>query len=85
MAKPAQTQWCENCRWWGAERAHDHNMPLGSCRRSTPSVHAPQVLAYHDPDRPEVAGPVIARGGWLWTAFDDWCGDFKNRSSKGRA
>ena len=34
------------------------------------------ALPYHDPDRPEVAGPIIWVGAWPWTAFDDWCGHF---------
>lgn len=76
---------CENCRWWGAERAHDHNMPVGTCRRCAPYIGHPQVLAYHDPNRPHVAGPLIERGEWRWTAFDDWCGDFKRKPASGGA
>lgn len=65
---------CDTCRWWGGERAHDDNMPLGTCRAGSPTITRPQVLAYHDPARPEAAGPLIDRAEWPWTAFDDWCG-----------
>jgi hypothetical protein len=65
---------CDTCRWWGGERAHDESMPLGTCRVNPPSVGRQQVLAYHDPDRPEEPGPLISRGEWHWTAFDDGCG-----------
>lgn len=65
---------CDACRWWGAERAHDDNGPYGTCRALAPRRGEPQALTYHDPDRPGVAGPIIRRGEWPWTAFDDWCG-----------
>ena len=73
----ADDMWCERCRWWGAERAHSHDHPYGSCRRHAPTFGKPTVLPYHDPDRPAAAGPLIQRGVWRWTAFDDWCGDWE--------
>lgn len=65
---------CDTCRWWGGERAHDDHNPVGTCRAGPPCESRPETLAYHDPDRPEAAGPLIARGEWRWTAFDDFCG-----------
>lgn len=44
-----------------------HAMPLRITR--------PQSLQYHDPDRPDVSGPIIDRAHWPWSAFDDWCGE----------
>ncbi len=68
---------CEKCRFWGAERAHDYNHPYGTCRRRSPDWGTERVLPYHDPDRPEAAGPLILLAKWIWTAFDDWCGEFQ--------
>ena len=67
---------CEDCIWWGAERKHLHHGPYGTCRVRPPALTRPQALTYHDPDRPEVAGPIVDRAYWPWTAFDDWCGGF---------
>lgn len=69
----ARVGWCETCRWWGGERAHDNNMPVGTCHAEVPRLTHAQVLAYRDPDRPEATGPLVQRGEWPWTAFDDWC------------
>ena len=67
---------CEDCKWWGAERKHDHHGPYGKCRAKPPILTQPKALTYHDPDRPEVAGPIVDMARWPWTAFDDWCGGF---------
>ncbi len=74
-------KWCENCQWWGAERAHDDNRPYGRCRQWAPRMGEQEVLPYHDPDRPDAAGPLIQRGAWPWTAFDDWCGAWESKAS----
>ena len=65
--------WCEKCRWWGAERAHSHHHPYGKCRKALPVMGKSLVLPYHDPDQPEAAGPLVRVGEWPWVAFDDWC------------
>ena len=65
---------CDTCRWWGGERAHEDEMPVGTCRAFSPKIVKAQVLAYHDPDRPNIPGPIIMRGEWPWTTFDDFCG-----------
>ena len=67
---------CEDCIWWGRERAHQHDNPYGRCRVEPPKKGATITLPYHDPDRPTAAGPMIPRGEWPWTAFDNWCGEF---------
>lgn len=72
--------WCEKCRFWGAERAHDHSRPYGTCRRNAPAITRPMVLAYHDPDRPDEPGPLIDLGQWPWVAFDDWCGEGEEKA-----
>jgi hypothetical protein len=69
-------KWCENCKWWGGERAHQDDTPYGTCRATLPQLGEAQALPYHDPQRPGVAGPIVRRGAWPWTAFDDWCGCF---------
>lgn len=71
---------CENCKWWGGERSHRDGMPVGTCRATLPIAGREQVLAYHDPERPETPGPVVRRGEWPWTANDDWCGCFYSRT-----
>lgn len=65
---------CETCRWWGAERAHDHNQPYGTCRVRSPqgSMRYALVLGGDNPIQ-------IARAQWLWSAFDDWCGEHQPR------
>lgn len=72
--KPYPEGCCERCKWWGAERAHDDDRPYGTCRVLAPTTGETMALPYHDPDRPEAAGPIITRAKWPWTAFDDWCG-----------
>ncbi len=74
--------WCEKCRYWGAERAHQDDNPYGSCRVKAPIEGPLKALPYHDPDRPAEAGPIVLRGVWLWTAFDDWCGEHEPRDPK---
>lgn len=69
--------YCDSCRFWGRERAHDYNRPYGRCLVRPPSFGEGMVLPYHDPDRPEAAGPYIRRGEWPWTAFDDRCGEWQ--------
>src|SRR5262245_8013199 len=73
---------CDPCRWWGAERAHNDDGPYGTCRALAPKRGKSQALTYHDPDRPSVAGPIVRRGEWPWTAFDDWCGAHENKPSQ---
>lgn len=77
---PGRMNWCESCRYWGRERAHQHDTPYGSCRVQSPHAGKMQALPYHDPDRPSAAGPIVERGAWPWTAFDDWCGEHKEQS-----
>lgn len=72
---------CQNCKWWGGERAHQDDMPLGRCRGTLPFAGRVQVLTYHDSARPSVSGPMVQRGEWPWTAFDDWCALFYPRVS----
>ena len=72
---------CDTCRFWGGERAHDLGMPLDTCRCGPPKLTRHQVLAYHDPDRLDEPGPLIDRGVWPWTAFDDWCGCYCARKA----
>lgn len=64
---------CDTCKWWGGERAHCLDHPYGTCRAEPPSMGKAEALPYHDPDRPEVASPIVTMGEWPWTAFDDWC------------
>lgn len=72
-------RWCENCSWWGGERAHQDDMPVGTCHALPPTHGEYQVLAYHDPARPDEPGPLVRRGHWPWTAFDDWCANFTQK------
>ena len=74
-------KWCENCKFWGGERAHCYDMPVGTCRALPPTIGERQVLAYHDPDRPDAPGPLVGRGEWPWTAMDDWCASFTDKSA----
>lgn len=72
---------CETCRWWGREREHDDDYPLGSCRRHGPV--APNGSAGWKPlpsASPEGTDPwanpvYVPAGFWPWVAFDDWCGE----------
>ena len=68
---------CEDCKWWGAERKHNNDGPYGKCCVNPPVITRSQALTYHDPDRPGVAGPIVDRAYWPWTAFDDWCGRYQ--------
>lgn len=70
---------CELCRFWGAERAHNDDYPLGTCRVHASPTYELLELPVNDPDRPEVTGYDVLRGLWHWTAFDDWCGDWQGR------
>lgn len=72
---------CDGCKFWGRERAHDDDMPLGTCHALPPSLGKTQVLAYHDPDRPSAPGPLVQRGAWPWTAIDDWCASFTDANA----
>lgn len=72
---------CDDCKFWGAERAHNDDRPLGTCRLNAPTAGEYQSLAYHDPDRPNVPGPLVRRGVWPWTAVDDWCGSFSDKNA----
>jgi hypothetical protein len=66
---------CAKCKWWGAERRQNRDWPLGTCRRHSPTLWAPQTLENRDG-----SSISIARGEWGWTALDDWCGDFDHRA-----
>ena len=35
---------CEDCKWWGAERKHDHHGPYGKCRAKPPTLTQPRRL-----------------------------------------
>ena len=65
---------CDTCQWWGREREHNDNYPYGRCRANPPAMGEAVALPYHDPDRPEAAGPIIHRAEWPWSAIDDTCG-----------
>lgn len=73
---------CENCWWWGRERAHMQSAAVGTCRALLPALGEREALPYHDPDRPDAAGPIVRRGEWPWTAFDDWCREFHQREER---
>ena len=60
---------CETCKWWGGERAHNDDMPFGSCRVRAPSYG--ELVGAYD------------RGRWYWTAIDDWCGEHKPKVLEG--
>ena len=71
---------CETCRWWGRERAHDDNMPIGSCRVKSPHHPGDQGwTAFADPNGDRTKQVYLPRGTWPWTAFDDWCGEHSPR------
>ena len=71
---------CETCRWWGRELEHDHDMPYGSCRVKSPVVGTAQIRVSSDPfATPKPTWPH--RAAWLWTAFDDWCGEHQHRDA----
>lgn len=72
---------CDTCRYWGGERSHNDDNPLGRCRVMHPTMGQTEALAYHDPDRPTVPGPLIQRGVWPWTAIDDWCGKHEAKNA----
>jgi hypothetical protein len=69
---------CEACRWWGAERAHKPDEPYGRCRALPPKIGEGELkLVNRDGSR-----PVVGRGQWPWTAFDDWCSAFAPREQE---
>lgn len=67
---------CEDCRWWGAERAHILDMPIGRCRVSAPR-HLASWTTVTNSDGKTLDLP---RGEWVWTAFDDWCAEHSTRA-----
>lgn len=80
IAPQAETGRCETCRFWGQERVHDHDMPLGSCRVAAPVVSDRRVHLSSDPlAHPKPHWPY--RGCWPWVAFDDWCGAHQKREA----
>lgn len=75
---PSEDRWCETCRWWGAERAHDYDRPWGRCRRVPPIFTVPGGLTSRDINTGEPSQPImVSRGEWPWVAFDDWCGGYE--------
>lgn len=67
---------CASCMFWGAERWHDDNQPYGTCRINPPM---PEFEATKLPVGGRLFKTVkIRRGEWPWTAFDDWCGEWKD-------
>lgn len=75
MAEPKRA--CERCEWWGRERAHDDNMPIGTCRANSP-VPLAELWA---PGKPFDTALPFLRAHWRWTACDDWCSQFKERTA----
>jgi hypothetical protein len=69
-------RWCENCKWWGGERAHQDDNPYGRCRAALPA----SIGSTHFLPSPS-GGLNVPKGEWPWTAFDDWCGSFMARSA----
>lgn len=65
---------CDTCQWWGGERAHDDDHPFGRCRATPPSLEKPITL-------PGKANDIeVTRGLWKWTAFDDWCAAYMDKT-----
>lgn len=68
---------CENCRWWGAECAHDDDQPYGSCRVNAPVANGSKRIFHKSTNGSRMLSSVercVPNGEWPWTAFDDWCG-----------
>ena len=63
---------CENCRWWGLERSHLTDIPIGTCRAKSPTISTTELMKNKDGSRLRVE-----RGRWRWVASDDWCGDWE--------
>jgi len=53
---------CETCRWWGGERGKARGYPYETCRIFPPKLGKKIVLPYHDPDNPNLPGPLVTLG-----------------------
>lgn len=68
---------CDTCMWWGGERKHDDGQPWGRCRAASPDVHKQATLT-----STKVHDVEVTRGEWPWTAFDDWCAEYRDQDTR---
>jgi len=80
---------CENCRYWKPDHVNDGFEHYGFCKRRSPSPifeivvrkARAELSALYRKDIQTGLSLVDMEAFWPLTPFDNWCGDFAEKTS----